>query len=230
MIRSIRYSLTAIAAVIFFGSFGAGSADAQGILREVLNRMDKHYKALKSLESNVSRVQANPQIGTSEDSSGSIVLVPGTGRDVALRLDWTRPRAETLSVASGKYQLYVPGIKRAYRGTTKSQQLNKSGGGVLKMMTMSEIELRANYNVKYIGQVNLGGSEVWHIQLDPKAREGFRQAELWVDSDGMPIQGRVTAHNNETDTFRFSDIKRNRKINASTFKVSVAKGTEIVNQ
>lgn len=226
-----RVIISAIAATLMLAFAGASEAEAQGILREILDRMDKHYKALQTLQTNVSRTQYNAQLKETDNYSGRLILKPGKGRDVSMRLDWTRPREETLSVANGKYQIYVPGINRAYRGSTSnSKELEKKGGGVLKMISMSEAELRANFTPSYLGQVNLNGSEVWHVKLDPKTRQDFKFAELWVDKDGMPIQGRVTAHNNDTDTFQFSGIKRNGKINASVFTVKPVKGTEIIMQ
>ncbi len=224
-----RYFITAIFTAAVFGGIGAVETDAQTI-RELLDRMDKHYKALSSLQANISRKQANPQVGTSEDSSGKVVMVPGKGRAVSLRLDWLKPREETLSVANGKYQLYVPSISRAYRGSTSSQKVNESGGGVLSLMSMSETELKTKFSSRYIGKETLGGEDVWHIELTPRGRENFKMADLWIDSDGMPIQAKMTAHNNETDTLQFSAVKRNETINAAVFKVKVAKDTEVVTQ
>lgn len=210
-------------------SIGVVNAEAQ-IIREILNRMDRHYKALSSLQSNVSRTQYNAQLRETDNWSGKLVMVPGKGREVSFRLDWTKPREEILSVAKGKYQLYIPGRKMAYRGSTNSQRSRQSGGGALNMLTMSEADLRANYEVKYIGQVTLAGTEVWHLQLDPKTKQDFKFAELWVNSDGMPIQARITAQNNDTDTFQFSAIRRNERINASVFSVKVEKDTQIITQ
>jgi outer membrane lipoprotein-sorting protein len=225
-----KYTFTALA-LIFVVTSGYTSADAQSNLREIMKRMDTHYKALKSLEANVYRVQANSQIGTSEDSSGTVVFVPAKDRKASkVLLSWTKPRREILSIANGLYQLYVPDIKRAYRGSTSSQNVGKAGGGVLSMMNMSEAELRTNYTAQYIGQVTLEGAEVWHIRLNPKARQSFQSAEMWVNGDGMPVQIRVTAHNRDTDLLRFSGIKRNIDVKGSVFEVKPAKGTEIIKQ
>jgi outer membrane lipoprotein-sorting protein len=230
MAKLRKYIGTAIA-VMFVLTAGYSSAEAQSNLREIMKRMDTHYKALKSLEANVYRVQANSQIGTSEDSSGTVVFVPAKNRkDSKVLLNWSKPRRETLSIANGLYQLYVPDLKRAYRGSTSSQNVGKAGGGVLSMMNMSEAELRANYTAQYVGQVRLEGSEVWHIRLTPKARQSFQSAEMWVNGDGMPVQIRVTAHNKDTDLLRFSEIKSNNSINGSVFEVKPAKGTQIIKQ
>jgi outer membrane lipoprotein-sorting protein len=227
MNRFLRSTIAAAFGLTVMLGFGAINAEAQ-ILREILNRMDTHYKALQSLEANVTRRQVNSQIGTSEEQSGSIVLVPQKKASFMVRLDWTRPRAETLTVANGKYQMYIPAIKTAYRGSTKSQQANKAGGGVLSILTMSEAERRANFNVRYLGQVSLAGDQVWHLQLDPKTKQSFKSAELWVNTDGMPVQGKVVAHNNDTDTIQLKVVNKNQKIDSSKFKVTPARGTNVI--
>lgn len=227
-----RYFITAIFAAAVFGGIGTVETDAQSIMRTILNRMDTHYKSLQTLQSSVSRSQASPQTGTSESQSGTIVMVPGKkGRDdVSVRLNWTKPRNETLLIFEGKYQLYVPDMKTSYEGSTKSQKAGKSGGGVLRMMTMTEAELKANYNASYEGKETLGGSEVWHIKLTPKTKQEFSFAELWIDMDGMPLQTKVVMPNGDTDTIQLSSVKKNEKVDKkSTFsKLKTPSGTSVL--
>ncbi len=230
MFISKRAIIFTFAAILTLGTAGVGEANGQNILREILTRMDKHYKAMQSMESNVARTIYNAQLRETDEYSGKVVLVPGKGRDASVRLDWTRPREEILSIANSKYQLYIPSIQTAYRGSTSSQKAKGSGGGALQMLSMSEAELLKNFDANYVGQVTLAATEVWHIRLDPKTKQDFKFAEMWVDKDGMPIQVRITAQNNDTDTFRFSSIKRNNRIPGSTFAVKVANGTKILNQ
>lgn len=232
MIRFIRFAMMAICMMVFFNALAVTEANAQGILREILNRMDNHYKALKSLKSDVVRAQENPQLGTVDTYEGKIVMEPGQARNFSVRLDWVKPKEEVISVVNGKYVLYVPSIKRAYTGNSDSQKLNKGGGGsVLKAMNMSEVELKANYDVQYIGQETLStGTQVWHLKLTPKTKQNYKFAELWVDGNGMPLQGKVTAPNNDTDTFLLKNLNKNVRIDRSIFKVSLPSGTEIVKQ
>ncbi len=230
MFISKRAIIFTFAAIMAIGSAGTSEVNGQNVLREILDRMDKHYKALQSMEANVARTMYQSQLRETDDFSGKVVLVPGKGRDASVRLDWTRPREEILSIANSKYQLYIPSIQTAYRGSTSSQKAKGSGGGALRMFSMSEAELRKNFKPNYIGPVSLAGTDVWHIKLDPITKQDFKFAEMWVDKDGMPIQVRITAQNNDTDTFRFSSIKKNNRIPGSTFAVNVAKGTKILNQ
>lgn len=220
--------LTAASGILIFGFSAVGSVNAQNPLREILDRMDKHYKALTSLESNIVRTKYESTLKDSSVDSGNLTMRPGKGTSFQLRLNWLKPRVETLIVSNGNYQLYVPDIKRAYRGATDSKKVNDSGGGVIGVLNMSEAELRAKYNTKYHGQVKLAGTEVWHIQLDPKTKQNFKFAEMWVDKDGMPVQVRITAKNNDTETFQLSEIKKNIRISTAVFEQKLPKDTNII--
>lgn len=88
-------------------------------------------------------------------------------------------------------------------------------------MNMSKAELEANYDVKFLGVEQIsGGMQTWHIQLTPKKTSSYKNADLWVDADGMPRQARITENNNDTTTVLLSNIQKNVTIQASIFKLN----------
>jgi len=229
MKRILRFGFPAYVSVLCFNAFAVTETNAQGILKDILGRMDSHYKALKSLKADVARAQENSQLGAVDNYEGKIVLLPGKGRNFSVRLDWSKPKVEVLSVVKGQYVLFVPGIKRAYTGSSESKKVSDTGGNVLGTMSMSEAELKANYDVQFLGQVKLqGGTDVWHLKLNPKVRAKYKFAELWVDANGMPLQGKVTAWNNDTDTFRLTKLQKNVSLKGEVFTVSLPPKTEII--
>ncbi len=225
----LRLGLTAIALTFFFNAFAVTETKANP-LPEILKRMDEHYKALKSLKADIKRAQYNAQLQESDMMIGNITLRPGKGRDFSLRLDWTKPKQEILSVVNGQYVAYIPNIKRAYTGSSDSKTVNDKGGNILKIMSMSKEDLKANYNIQYLGEekVSEGKIPTWHIKLTPKTSANFKFADLWIDGNGMPIQGKVTKLNDDTDMALLNNLNKNGTIKASVFKVDLPKGTEIV--
>ena len=94
---------------------------------------------------------------------------------------------------------------------------------------MSQKELKANYKVTYIGRVKMGGSDVWHLGLDPKTKQSYKSAELWVDGDGMPIQAKINELNSDITTVRLSNLKKNKvRIKTSIFKIDLPKNVKII--
>jgi outer membrane lipoprotein-sorting protein len=217
----------AIALTFVLGGFAATETNAQ--INEILKRMDEHYKVLKSLQANVARETFNSQLGETDKMSGTISLLPGKGRSFSFRLDWSQPRNEIISVVNGQYVAFNPGIKRAYTGSSDSQKVQEKGGNALRFMSMSKEEIKANYDVEYLGQETIGGGiPTWHLKLTPKAKTNYKFADIWVDGNGMPLQGRITQLNNDTDSILLTNLRKNVSIKADVFKVSLPKGTEVV--
>ena len=67
-------------------------------------------------------------------------------------------------------------------------------------MSMSKAQLQSNYTVNYLGQESAGGTSTWHLELVPKTKTSYKTAELWVDSNGMPIQAKIIEQNNDSTT------------------------------
>jgi outer membrane lipoprotein-sorting protein len=229
MNKFFRHGLTAIALTFILGAFAAVATKAQPTT-EILKRMDEHYKALKSLQADITREVANPQLaGDVDRTSGTISLLPGKGRNFSFRLEWTKPRNEIISVVNGQYVLYTPAIKQAYTGDSSSQKLQSSGGNALKVMSMDKAEIKANYDIEYLGQENIsGGIPTWHLKLTPKVKADYKFTDIWVDGNGMPLQAKITKPNDTTDSILLTNLKKNVSIPGSIFKVSLPKGTNIV--
>lgn len=226
------YTFQLFGLFVLIGGLSVQEGYSQGILREVIDRMDKHYRALQTMQSNIDRSITNPQLGTTDPMSGKIVMMPGKGRNFAMRLDWAKPKVETLSIVNGQYVLYVPSIKRAYYGSSDSTKVSKNGGSALSALNMSEAEMRANYDSTMLSDdAKLrDGTRTFHLKLVPKTRKNFKEAQLWVDTDGMPRQAMIVAHNGDTDTFFLSAVKKNEKVNSSIFKVAVPGDAEKIKQ
>jgi outer membrane lipoprotein-sorting protein len=226
MEKYVRLGFTAIALTFVFSAFAVIEANAQ--INDILKRMDEHYKALKSLKADVSREQVNSQIGSNDKYSGTISLVPGKKSAFSMRLDWISPRNEIISVVNGKYVVYNPRTNQAYTGDSGSKTLNEKGGNALKVMSMSKEEIKANYNVQYLGEESLGNAPTWHLKLTPKVKSNYKFVDLWVDGNGMPIRAKITQLNDDTDQMTLTNLKKNASIKGAIFKVNLPKGTQIV--
>src|SRR5512144_1398652 len=95
MTAIIRNIFVAAALLVVFAGASVTDAKAQGILREILNRMDAHNKALSSLKADVTMVKRDSVLGEDDTSSGTTSYLPKTAkRNMYVRLDWSKPRVE----------------------------------------------------------------------------------------------------------------------------------------
>lgn len=215
-----RFARSIALGVMTFAFLSGGfvsDAKAQGVLNEILKRMDAHQENLQTLKASVEMAKTNTQLNITSKQKGSVNYITEGEKDVAVRIDWTDPE-EVLSVVNGKYTLYQPRLKQYITGKTSGSK-NAKADSALAFMSMSKKELTANYSVKYLGTVRLAGAEVWHLSLTPKSKQSYKSAELWVDFDGMPLQAKIKELNNDLTTVRLSNLKKNVKIDSRIFKL-----------
>ena len=227
MKNAIRYSsiFFAIAIVMFVG--GARDAAAQGPLSEILRRMDAHNKALQSVQASVKMEKHNPQLGETDTYTGRTSYLTQVKGTRYMRLDWEKPAVEQISVIGDKYQLYKPSINQVYEGRVDKSKNSAGAGNALAFMSMNREQLKANYTVVYLGEENVeGNGKTWHLQLTPKAGASYKSAELWVNSDGMPVRGKVVEQNNDTTTVTLTNIQKNIRLDAKIFALNVPKGAK----
>src|SRR5690349_362611 len=108
MKRIFRLSLTAAALMFVFSIFAVTESKAQGPLNEILKRMEAHRQSLTSLKASVKMDKYNAQLDEHDITEGTTMYLPTKGRDALVRIDWTRPVEETLSVVNKQYVLYRP--------------------------------------------------------------------------------------------------------------------------
>jgi outer membrane lipoprotein-sorting protein len=226
MNKFLRFGLTALTMMFVFGVFTATETKAQ--LQDILNTMDKHNKALTSLQADVKMGKYNSQLEENDVTEGTIKYLPGNQKSMYVRIDWTKPIVESLAIANGQYVLYTPRRNQAIVGKVDKAQGNAKANGALAFMSMSKVELKKNYNVKYLGQENVGGVPTWHLELTPKAAGSYKQANLWVDGNGMPIQAKVIERNNDATTVLLTNLQKNKTIPGDIFALSPPKGTKII--
>jgi len=222
MSRSLRFGQISFGLLLFLGVFAVSNSNAQGPLGEILRRMDVYNKSLQSLKADVTMVKYNPQLNVSDTTIGSTSYLPKTAKRVMyVRIDWTKPVEEQVSVIGDDYELYRPRLGQVIVGKTSKSKNNASVGGALGFMNMSKDQLKTNYDVVYLGEEQIsGGTKTWHLQLTPKAPTSYKSAELWVDGDGMPRQAKIIEQNNDTTTVLLTNVQRNETIKGDIFKLS----------
>jgi outer membrane lipoprotein-sorting protein len=189
----------------------------QKILSEILKRMDEHNKRLNALRANVQMFKRNAQLNIEDEYKGKVAYRPN-GKSVAVRIDWSSPQEETLSVLNDKYVIYRPKLNQVLEGKVKRKYNSVSN---FAFLNMTREELKSNYLIDYLGKKTINGIEVWHLMMTPKAKVDYKLAELWIDKDGMPIQSKVTENNNDITTALLSSLEKNVTIAGAFFAVQV---------
>lgn len=230
MYRNLKSGLTLLALLFVFAGIGIQETNAQDVLGTILRRMDTNNKGLKSLKSNIKMSKHNAQLDEYDLYEGTVQYLPSAVKEqIRVRIDWAKPVVEHLAVGGGQYILYRPRLEQAIVGKVDSAKGNAGAGGALAFMSMNRAQLKANYDVAYIGEETVNGSvKTWHIKLTPKSATTYKGADLWVDVDGMPVQAKVIERNNDSTTILLSSIERNATVAANVFQLKPPKNTKII--
>lgn len=205
-------------------------AQGPGLVSSILNRMDRNRRELQSLRSGLIMQKYNAQIRTEEMYEGDLQYVAGTGANMKLRVDWSRPAREHLAVSGGQYTLFRPRLNMAYQGSTKAQQKNTKISNVLGFgLNISGAQAKTKFDVELVGEgVLYGNLHVTQLKLTPKGGAGYKFAEMWVDGSGMPVQTRVVERNGDFTTVRLVNFQKNARVDSSAFSLNLGPGVKIV--
>lgn len=231
MKKSFALSLIAI---MFVAALSVVPREAQaqgpGLVSSILNKMERNRRDMRSLRAGLIMQKYNAQLKDYDMSFGDVQYVPGQGRDVSVRVDWTKPAREHLAVKGGQYTLYRPRLNQAYQGSTKSRGKNTKVNGALSFaLGASGAQLKSQYNIEPVGEGTLdNGVHFWLLKFTPRGRGEFQYAEVWVGDDGMPVQTRVTEHNGDSTLVRLNNIQKNTRIDPKAFDIELPPGAKIV--
>lgn len=228
MKRFLMFSL-ALALVSGTAFLPASRAQAQGagVISSVLNRMERNRRETRSLRAGLIMQKYNSQLKRYEMSEGQVAYLPGSGRNVNVRVDWVKPARQSLSVMDGKYTLFFPRQNQAMQGTANSKN-GKAGSVVGFALNASAAQLKSQYNIELVGEGTLDGPHVWLLKLTPRAAGSFQFAEIWVGDDGMPLQTRVTERNGDSTLVRLTGIQKNARVTTDDIKIQLPSGVKIV--
>ena len=207
-------------------AFSAIPAFSQGVIEQILKRMDAHQKSLKSLQADMMMTRFSVQFGGTYTKEGTLNFLTQPQKDEYwLAIDSVKPTSENFLIVKNEYLIYSPNLKIAYTGKTTDSQKNI----LMIFSNLSKKNLKADYLIKYIGQEKVNNEIfTWKLEITPKQLKIFKTLELWIDKDGMAIQSKATENNGDWTNVMMSNIQKNAVIHAKVFTIKLPKDTKII--
>jgi outer membrane lipoprotein-sorting protein len=202
-----------------------------GLVSSVLSRMEKNRQTLKSLRAGINVVKYNSQLGSEDKFTGVVIYMPTGGREAAVRIDWAKPRKESIAVNNSRYTIYRPALATVYTGSSnKLKGSDNNAGSLLAMMNMSKAQLEARFQpVKDVREETLwGGVSTIHLTLVPKGKASYKYAEVWIDGAGMPVQTKIVEHNDDSTTMRLTGLEKNMRLSSGDFDIKYDSNVKVV--
>jgi outer membrane lipoprotein-sorting protein len=210
-----------LSAIVTLTNTSPANAQGAGLVSSIFNKMERNRQDLRSLRAGISMEKYNAQIKDSDKRTGTVIYLPGAGRNAFVRVDWKSPVQEILAVADGQYTLFSPRRNMAWVGSTASK--NAKVSNVLGFgLNATSAQLKSAYETQDVYPETLwGGVSTTHIKLVPKGGASFQYEEIWVDGTGMPIQTKVVEKNGDSTTVRLMNVEKNAQVSKGDFKLDL---------
>ncbi len=233
MNRLVKLSFILVISTFCFGILST-QANAQ-VLTKILKKMEDHRIAMTSLRSEITMVKRDNNLGEEDVYKGKVqyfsIRDKKSGKDVdaLVRLDWQTPKQEMISIIKKEFTSYDPKARQAFTGRSDSKKVGEKGGGMVKLLANpSRDDIKSKFDVDYLGEEKLSsGIPVWHLKLTPKTKADYKYLELWIDGNGMPLQGMIVSLNSDTQTIAFANLEKNISLSGQSFVVVLPKGITI---
>ncbi len=216
----LKLGFMAIVLSLFFGAIAkTNEVKAQGAVKiaNLYQLMENNRTTMLSLKSSLAMNKNNSQTGEDDLKSGNLVYLPTAKAEKTLiRIEWLKPKKETIIINKGVYAAAVEDLKVVYRGKVDRKTKAIKTNGALDFLGMSSEQMRNVYDPKLISESETldDGTEVFHLKLTPKSKSDYKYAEVWVDGKGVPLQGRIVEKNNDSTTVTIgSNYERNFRPN-----------------
>jgi outer membrane lipoprotein-sorting protein len=212
-----------LCAIVTLTTVSPVNAQGAGLVSSIFNKMERNRRDLRSLRAGISMEKYNAQIKDTDKRTGTVIYLPGAGRNASVRVDWKSPVQEILAVADGEYTFFSPRRKTAWIGNANSKNSNTKVNSVLGFgLNATPAQLKSSFDVQDVYNETLwGGVATSHMKLVPKGGANFQYEEIWVDGSGMPIQTKVVEKNGDSTTVRLMNVEKNAQFGKGEFKLDL---------
>jgi outer membrane lipoprotein-sorting protein len=156
-------------------------------LDPVFAHIDTAAKSFKGMAADITNTQHTALVDSDEVQTGTIKLLrakDGTHMLVVLK------DAQSASIDSHELKVYNSKTKTVDTWSLGSKQ-NEVNQFLLLGFGASSTDLKASYDVTYVGEEKVGSQQTSRIKLVPKSletRRKMKQADLWFGQNGLVVQ------------------------------------------
>ncbi len=236
MRKFISLAIIAGMLLLMMGADRRADANAQPqLLTGILNKMEKANQDLKSLKAEMVLQKTNTQIGVTDSEFGQLLYKPAAGRTKQkLRIDYTKPSKDIVSVDGDNFVFYQPRINQAFKGLASKLSKGKQGGFAQFITVGLNGSLKSasgRYQVSFVRDEMVNGVMTSVLRLTPKSSDQFTSIEIWVNQQNwFPAQFRGTERNGDLTTVTLKNLQLNVAVPDNAFAVNLPSGTKVVDK
>jgi outer membrane lipoprotein-sorting protein len=222
--------------LLFMGADRRADANAQPqLLTGILNKMEKASQDLKSLKAEMVLQKTNTQIGVTDSEYAQLLYKPAIGRNKQkLRIDYTKPSKDIVSVDGDNFIFYQPRINQAFKGLASKLSKGKQGGlaqFIVIGLSGSLKSASGKYQISFVKDEMVNGSMASVLRLTPKSNDQFTSFDIWVNQQNwFPVRFSWTERNGDLTVVTLRNLQLNANVPDNAFAVNLPGGTKIVDK
>ena len=220
-----------LSAVALLAGTGAGPRKGKmpPDLTEILSRMNDSAKNLKTISANLEYTKVTALVNDKSTESGRLFFRKSKNPEILI--DIQKPERKTILFKKNRAEIFLPKINQV-------QEYNLEGkSGLVEQFFLLGFgtetgELRKTYDVKYLNEEELDGDTTALLELTPLSESAQAQlikVQLWVSEESwLPVQQKFFQPGGDYFLARYTAVKVNRQLPASTFQIKDAEDAKRV--
>jgi outer membrane lipoprotein-sorting protein len=198
------------------------------VLDAALARLDQASLNFKGMTADIRKVSHTDVVNVDDVYSGTIIFRRFKPHDTRIRIDFTSPKRQIVTIGGGRAQNFEPKTNDA-----QEIELGKYKGLVDQLMLLgfgsNSAQLRSAYTVTLGGADSINGEKVTRIVLVPKDAEVLAQVkrcEVWISDKGWTVQQKLYQSGGDYVLSTYTAIKWNPLIADKDVKLELPKGVK----
>ena len=204
------------------------SADS---LADAFAKIDASAAKFKGMTADLQRTDYTALAKDTSVATGDIKLRRIKVGDIHMLVTLVKPDQEVVAFDGKLARIYFPktNVEQDYNVSGKKDMVEQV---MLLCFGATSADLKAHYDVTFIGDEPVGGQPTAHLKLIPKSPDmlkNFRQVELWISNSlGVPLQQKfVTSTNGDFHQFTYSNLKLTTSLSDKDLQLKTPKNVQI---
>ena len=166
------------------------------------------------MTADISQTDHNALVNDDSVRVGTIKLSRGKGGDTRMLVAFTQPAAQMVSLDQKEVRIFNPrtNVMDIYALGNRQSLVNQF---LLLGFGAGSAELKATYQVSYVGEEKIDGQPTSHLKLVPKSPDTLRslkQADLWFADNGVVAQQKFVQPSGDYKLVTYKNLREHDSI------------------
>ena len=217
--RPGSFFVTILVAFLCLSPAASAQSSPKWTVDSVLGMMDAAARDFHSLTASIEHIKYTDVVKDTSTESGQMWLQK---KDERMRIEFSKPDVRTILRAGDSLFIFNPKINRVEEYNLGKNRALVDQYVLLGFGSRSE-SIKKSYLVAFNGEQDLDGKKTVQLELTPRSdeiRSQISKVQIWVEeSSWLPVQQKFfEAGSADYLIFRYSDIRKNLKIDESRFR------------